>query len=40
MGYIRKKMQIEGTKGSEELDVLFDSGANRSFIINEKAEKN
>ena len=38
MGYIRKKMHIKGNKGSDELDVLVDSGANMSYIMKEKAE--
>jgi hypothetical protein len=32
-------MNIEGNKGSEEIDTLFDSGSNRTFMIKEKAEK-
>jgi hypothetical protein len=39
MGYIREKLKIKGNKGTEEMDVLFDSGSKRTFIIKEQAEK-
>ncbi len=40
MGYIRQKMQIKGNKAvKDDVDVLIDSGANRTYIIKEVAEQ-
>jgi hypothetical protein len=39
MAFIREKLLVKGNRGSEELDVLFDSGAKRTSILRENAER-
>jgi len=38
MGCITKQLEIEGSKGSKVVEVLFDSGAEDSFIRRDCAE--
>lgn len=38
MGLIIKKLQVSGDKGKKRLQVLFDTGASRSFIRRDVAE--
>jgi hypothetical protein len=39
MAVLEKKIRLKGSKGEEELEVLFDSGATYSCIQKELAEK-
>lgn len=39
MGFVRTKLRVIGDKGEEMVDTLFDSGASRSLIRRDYAER-